>query len=102
MDENLRSIIRAMKSLQKKGLLYIEDNVELKSEVNYQFILNIVENLDLTIDIEEYEKIKDNREELIYQLALLSFSEKQLVSDFEIEFIEGIIMNYTPIFLSDT
>lgn len=47
-------------------------------------------------------KIKDNREELIYQLALLSFSEKQLVSDFEIEFIEGIIMNYTPIFLSDT
>lgn len=60
MDENLRSIIRAMKSLQKKGLLYIEDNVELKSEVNYQFILNIVENLDLTIDIEEYEKIKEN------------------------------------------
>ncbi|MBU3206119.1 hypothetical protein [Clostridium algidicarnis] len=97
MDENLRSIIRAMKSLQKKGLLYIEDNVELKSEVNYQFILNIVENLDLTIDIEEYEKIKDNREELIYQLALLSFSEKQLVSDFEIEFIEGIIMNYMDI-----
>ncbi|WP_029452885.1 hypothetical protein [Clostridium algidicarnis] len=97
MDENLRSIIRAMKSLQKKGLLYIEDNVELKSEVNYQFILNIVENLDLTIDIEEYEKIKDNREELIYQLALLSFSEKQLVSDFEIEFIEGIIMNYIDI-----
>ncbi|MBU3208170.1 hypothetical protein [Clostridium algidicarnis] len=97
MDENLRSIIRAMKSLQKKGLLYIEDNVELKSEVNYQFILNIVENLDLTIDIEEYEKIKDNREELIYKLALLSFSEKQLVSDFEIEFIEGIIMNYIDI-----
>lgn len=97
MDENLRSIIRAMKSLQKKGLLYIEDNVELKSEVNYQFILNIVENLDLTIDIEEYEKIKDNREELIYQLALLSFGEKQLVSDFEIEFIEGIIMNYIDI-----
>lgn len=97
MDENLRSIIKAMKSLQKKGLLYIEDNVELKSEVNYQFILNIVENLDLTIDIEEYEKIKDNREELIYQLALLSFGEKQLVSDFEIEFIEGIIMNYIDI-----
>lgn len=96
MDKHLKETIKTVKSLQKKDLLYMRDSIGLEVEPNYQVLASIVENLNLVMDKEVYDLI-NNREELIYELALLGFKETDLIDDTDIEFMEYIIKEYIDI-----
>lgn len=96
MDKHLKETIKTVKSLQKKGLLYMRDSIGLEVEPNYQVLVSIVENLNLVMDKEVYDLI-NNREELIYELALLGFKEDDLIDDTDIEFMEYIIKEYIDV-----
>ena len=48
MDKNLKNTIRLVKKLQRKDLLYMNDDVELSVEPNYQVLALIIEDVDLT------------------------------------------------------
>lgn len=96
MDENLKETFKVVKSLQKKDLLYMRDSIGFEVEPNYQVLASIVENLNLVMDKEVYDLI-NNKEELIYELALLGFKENDLIDDMNIEFMEYIIKEYIDI-----
>lgn len=96
MDKHLKETIKTIKSLQKKDLLYMRNSISLEVEPNYQVLASIVENLNLVMDKEVYDLI-NNKEELIYELALLGFKENDLIDDTDIEFMEYIIKEYIDI-----
>lgn len=96
MDKHLKETIKTVKSLQKKDLLYMRDSIDLEVEPNYQALASIVENLDLVMSKGCYGLI-NNREELIYELALLSFKEDDFIDDMDIEFMEYIIKEYIDV-----
>lgn len=105
MNKNLKNTIKMAKRLQKKGLVYVEDNINLNVELNYQLLISIVQGIDLIMDVNEYEKVKDDKDKLLYQLALLTFNEKELISDVDIRFKKDIIRQYIdfedPCIISD-
>ncbi|KEI05951.1 hypothetical protein [Clostridium botulinum] len=96
MDKHLKETIKTVKSLQKKDLLYMRGSISLEVEPNYQVLASIVENLNLVMDKEVYDLI-NNKEELIYELALLGFKENDLIDDTDIEFMEYIVKEYIDI-----
>lgn len=94
MNKKLKTVLKSAKQLHKKGMLYLEDNINLNVEVNYELFATIIENLNPIIDIGIYEKIRDDKDELSYELALLTFNEKQLISDGDVEFMKQIILEF--------
>lgn len=106
MDEKLTEIIRIAKSLHGKGLIYINDNIDLQVEPNYKILATIIEGLNLTMGQELYASKKNKKQEIIYQLALLNFQKDEAISKADIEFMEGIIKEYVdieePVFIEDT
>ena len=82
------------KKLQRKDLLYMCDDIELRVEPNYQVLALIIEDVHLTMDKEHYDLIKDNREDLIYELAISSFKDEELISEIDIKLMEYIIKEY--------
>ena len=94
MDKSLRDTIRLVKKLQRKDLLYMCDDIELREEPNYQVLALIIEDVHLTMDKEHYDLIKDNREDLIYELAISSFKDEELISEIDIKLMEYIIKEY--------
>jgi hypothetical protein len=94
MDKNLKDTIRMAKKLQRKDLLYMCDDIELRVEPNYQVLALIIEDVHLTMDKEHYDLIKDNREDLIYELAVSSFKDEELISEIDIKLMEYIIKEY--------
>ena len=46
------------------------------------------------MDKEHYDLIKDNREDLIYELAISSFKDEELISEIDIKLMEYIIKEY--------
>lgn len=110
MDKKLREAIKAAKGLHKQELIYMSDNIDLQIEPNYEILATIVENLNLTIEKKLYDSIKEEEDYeegyMLYELALLNFHEKDLISEEEIEFIGTIIKEYVdiedPILIEDT
>ncbi|WP_195603703.1 hypothetical protein [Clostridium tyrobutyricum] len=106
MNKNLRDTIRLVKKLQRKDLLYMSDDIELRVEPNYQALALIIEDVDITMDKEYYDSIKDNRENLIYELAVSSFKDEELISKIDIKLMKHIIKNYIdfkdPFLIEDT
>jgi len=110
MDKKLKEAIKVAKSLHKKELIYMSDSIDLQIEPNYQILAAIVENLNLTIEKKFYDSIKEEEdyeeEDMLYELALLNFSEKDLISEDDIEFMGTIIKEYVdieePILIEDT
>lgn len=94
MDKNLKNTIRLVKKLQRKDILYMSDDIELRVEPNYQVLALIIEDVDITMDKEYYDSIKDNREDLIYELAVSSFKDKDFISEVDIKLMEHIIKEY--------
>ncbi|WP_338433243.1 hypothetical protein [Clostridium tyrobutyricum] len=94
MDKNLKNTIRLVKKLQRKDILYMSDDIELRVEPNYQVLALIIEDVHLTMDKEYYDSIKDNREDLIYELAVSSFKDEELISEIDIKLMEHIIKEY--------
>ena len=94
MYKNLKNTIRLVKKLQRKDLLYMNDDVELSVEPNYQVLALIIEDVDITMDKEYYDSIKDNREDFIYELAISSFKGEKLISEIDIKLMEHIIKEY--------
>ncbi|QCH27830.1 hypothetical protein [Clostridium tyrobutyricum] len=94
MDKNLKDTIRMAKKLQRKDLLYLSGDIELRVEPNYQVLALIIEDVDITMDKEYYDLIKDNREDLIYELAVSSFKDEELISEIDIKLMEHIIKKY--------
>lgn len=94
MDKNLKNTIRLVKKLQRKDILYMSDDMELRVEPNYQVLALIIEDVHLTMDKEHYDLIKDNREDLIYELAVSSFKDEELISEIDIKLMEHIIKEY--------
>jgi len=110
MDKKLKEAIKVAKSLHKKKLIYMSDSIDLQIEPNYQVLVAIVENLNLTIEKKFYDSIKEEEdyeeEDMLYELTLLNFSEKDLISEDDIEFMGTIIKEYVdiedPILIEDT
>lgn len=110
MDKKLKEAIKAAKGLHKKKLIYMSDSLDLQIEPNYQVLANIVENLNLTIEKKLYDSIKEEEDYeegyMLYELALLNFHEKDLISREDIEFVGTIIKEYVdiedPILIEDT
>lgn len=94
MNKNLKTVIKSVKQLHRKEIVYLEDNINLNIEVNYQLLAAIVENLNLILDVNEYGRLRNDKDELAYELALLTFNEKQLISDGDVEFIKQIILEF--------
>lgn len=97
MDKNLKDTIKAAKNLQKEGLIYLNDSVDLEVEPNYQILALIIENLEQLMDREKYELVKNDEEKLIQELALLNFNENDLIYDGYLEFLENMIREYIDI-----
>ncbi|KOA19156.1 hypothetical protein CLHOM_22620 [Clostridium homopropionicum DSM 5847] len=110
MDKKLKEAIKAAKGLHKKELIYMSDSLDLQIEPNYQVLANIVENLNLAIEKKFYDSIKEEEDYeegyMLYELALLNFDEKDLISEEDIEFVGTIIKEYVdiedPILIEDT
>jgi len=106
MNKNLRDAIRTVKELQRKELLYMSDDIGLKVEPNYQVLASIIEDVDLSMDKEYYDKIKNNSEDLIYELVMSSFKDDDFISEADIELMEYIIKEYidvkAPFLFEDT
>ncbi|RMD03209.1 hypothetical protein D9O40_03440 [Clostridium autoethanogenum] len=106
MNKNLRHAIRTVKELQRKELLYMSDDIRLKVEPNYQLLASIIEDVDLSMDKEYYDKIKNNSEDLIYELVMSSFKDDDFISEADIELMEYIIKEYidvkAPFLFEDT
>ena len=106
MNKNLRHAIRTVKELQRKELLYMSDDIGLKVEPNYQVLALIIEDVDLSMDKEYYDKIKNNSEDLIYELVISSFKDEDFISEADIELMEYIIKEYidvkAPFLFEDT
>lgn len=85
MNKNLRDAIRTVKELHRKELLYMSDDIGLKVEPNYQVLASIIEDVDLSMDKEYYDKIKNNSEDLIYELVISSFKDDDFISEADIE-----------------
>lgn len=94
MNKNLRHAIRTVKELQRKELLYMSDDIRLKVEPNYQVLASIIEDVDLSMDKEYYDKIKNNSEDLVYELVISSFKDDDFISEANIELMEYIIKEY--------
>lgn len=97
MDKNLKETIKVAKGLHKKGFIYFNDSIETKVEPNYQILASIIERINILIDKDIYEAIKDNKEKLIYEMELLTFNEDALILDEDIKFMENIIRSYIDI-----
>lgn len=97
MDNNLKEILKIAKNLHKKELVYLHDSINLQVEPNYQLLCSIVEELNLTMNKEAYELIKESQDELINELALLAFNEDALVSKEDIGFMGTIIKEFIDI-----
>lgn len=106
MNKNLRHAIRTVKELQRKELLYMSDNIAFEVEPNYQVLALIIEDVDLSMDKEYYDKIKNNSEDLIYELVISSFKDDDFISEADIELMEYIIKEYidvkAPFLFEDT
>lgn len=106
MNKNLRHAIRTVKELQRKELLYMSDDIGLKVEPNYQMLASIIEDVDLSMGKEYYDKIKNNSEDLIYELVMSSFKDDDFISEADIELMEYIIKEYidvkAPFLFEDT
>jgi hypothetical protein len=94
MDKNFKNTIRLVKKLQRKDILYMSDDMELRVEPNYQVLALIIEDVHLTMDKEHYDLIKDNREDLIYELVISSFKDEEFISEIDIKLMEHIIKEY--------
>jgi hypothetical protein len=46
---------------------------------------------------EQYELVKNDQDEIIYELALLNFNEDELISDVDVKFMENIIKEYIDV-----
>lgn len=97
MDKNLKDTIKAAKNLQREGLIYLNDNVDLEVEPNYQILIMIINNLKKLMDKEKYELVKNDEEKLIHELALLNFNENDLIRDEDLEFMENMTREYIDI-----
>lgn len=97
MDKKLKDMIKTAKTLHKKGLIYMNDSIELKAEPNYQIVASIVKDLNLCMDKKKYELIKNDKDELIHKLALINFNEDDLVSNVDVQFMENIIKEYVDL-----
>jgi len=97
MNKNLKESIKRVKELQKKGLVYIPDDLEGTVEPNYQLLAAIIENMNIGMSRDDYNRMRNDEEMLIYELALSSFSEKDLISEQDIEFKEKIIKEYVDV-----
>lgn len=106
MNKDLRDAIRTVKELQRKELLYMSDDIGLKVEPNYQMLASIIEDVDLSMGKEYYDKIKNNSEDLIYELVMSSFKDDDFISEADIELMEYIIKKYidvkAPFLFEDT
>ncbi|MCD2347217.1 hypothetical protein [Clostridium guangxiense] len=97
MEKKLKETIKTAKNLHKKGFIYLKDNVELDAEPNYQILALIIEKLNLYMDKNKYELIKYDKDELIHELALLNFSQNDLIDNIDVEFMENVIKEYADI-----
>lgn len=97
MNKNLKDTFNLAKGVCRKDLLNLNYNIELTIEPNYQALALLVEELNIIMDKEKYELIKDDKERLIYEMALLTFNEKKLISHSNIEFKERIIKEYIDV-----
>lgn len=97
MDKKLKETIKIAKRLQRKELLYMTDGLELEAEINYQAIALIVEDINILMKKEQYEFIKNDKENLVYEMALSTFNDEDLLSDTEVEFMENLIEEYIDV-----
>lgn len=94
MNKILKETIRSAKKLQRKGIIYIGDNIALKGEINYQVIAIIVEDLDISMDKGKYETLKNDKEKLLYETVFSSFSKDDLIYNFSSDFKMNIIKEF--------
>lgn len=97
MDGSLKAKIKTLKKFHKKGALDLDDNINLDVEVNYQILINIIEELNLIMDKDHYEEFQDDRNMLVYELALLEFDEEQSLSESEVSSMIDIIKEYIDV-----
>lgn len=97
MNKILKENIKRAKKLQKKGLVYIPDDLEGTVEPNYQLLAAIIENINIGMSRDYYNKMRSDEGKLIYELALSSFNEEELISEQDIEFKEKIIRTYIDV-----
>ncbi|PRR84559.1 hypothetical protein [Clostridium vincentii] len=97
MNKILKKTIKATKKLRRKGLIYIGDNINLKAEVNSQFIATIVEGLNIFMEEAKYEVLKNNKERLLHELVISGFRRDDLIYNFSFDFKMSIIKEFIDI-----
>lgn len=84
----------------------MSDDIGLKVELNYQVLASIIEDVDLSMDEEYYDKIKNNSEDLVYELGTSSFKDDDSIYEVDVELMEYIIKEYidvkAPFLFEDT
>ncbi|MCY6355360.1 hypothetical protein [Clostridium sp. ZS2-4] len=88
--------IKSLKKLKERGLIYYEpDNLESDVEINYQLQIALLDSVNTVIMTEDqYNILKENRDELILEIGRRSFDEEDWVSDDELEFRCDLIEKY--------
>lgn len=65
MDKILKETIITAKKLQKKGILYLDNSINIGVKVNHQAIAKIVQDLKIFMDEKRYETLY-----LCYQIKI--------------------------------
>ena len=94
MNKGLKEAIRTAEELQRKGILYLDDSIDIGEKLNYQVIATIVGYLSIFMDEEKYEVLKNDKKKLLYKLALSSFGESDLIYNFSTDFKITIINEF--------
>lgn len=97
MNKNSKENITRLKGLKSKGLVYFTDDLEADIEPNYQLLALLIENINIEIGRDLYCSLNGNEENLINELALLTFKDEDLISDADIEFKENLIKMYIDV-----
>lgn len=94
MNKNLKNVLRTAKKAKKMGLVYFDDSINPVVEPKYQLLASVNENMNPMILASEYEELKDDKDALLWELALSTFAEDSLVTAEEINFRADLIEKY--------
>ncbi|MBC8059967.1 MAG: hypothetical protein H7Y18_04800 [Clostridiaceae bacterium] len=94
MNKIIKETIKTAKGLQRKGIIYLDDSIDIGAEANYQVIAAIVVDLNILMDEEKYEALKSDKEKLLQEIVLSSSCEDDLIYGFSDDFKMHIIKQF--------
>ena len=73
MYKILNEKIRTERKLQREEVIYFDENIDIRAEVNQEIVALIVEDFKMLLSQEKHEILKRYKDELLYEIFRSSF-----------------------------